>query len=843
MSDSASDHDQYERAKDAFLRIIALPADRRFEAMTRECDGDDALRQLVESMLAQDEQAAQLFGSLDETLPPVSMDASDTPIPDRLGEFKIIRKLGEGGMGVVYEAEQPHPNRRVALKLIRLGSLSGRLLERFTDETNLLARLEHRGIARILEAGTFAGETGEQPYLAMELVAGDPLTSIIGESSPGLDARLEIIIKICDAVQHAHQKGVIHRDLKPGNILLDSNGQPKVLDFGVARAIDVDFERSATMTAAGQLIGTLPYMSPEQATGRHDIDTRSDVYAIGVLAYELLTGRLPYDFADTSFATAIRVIGEHEPIPPSRIDPRLLGDLEIMLSKALEKDPARRYQSASDFAADITRFRHHQPIAARPATMSYQMAKFVRRNRVLVGAASGALVVLIAATVALSVMAFIANRAARQASQRLEFLQTQLLAIDPAAARGQEVTIKRWLDDTARELDEEFDGEPIVKASLLETVGNLYLNLGAYDDAEPRLVEALELRRTHLGEDDVLTVTSGYDLGVLRHRQGRTEAASKLWNDALQRRTRLLGPDHLDSLEVRHDLAVLLRDEARWDEAEPHFDAVVHVYSEELGTSDPDTLLAMNNLGVLKYERGVRATDPDEQMSLLQEALTIFSNTSQARERVLGTDDVATLESLANLGQTLLVLNQFKDAEAVLLRVVDAQERMLGASHPDRLSTMTNLANLYRAQQRLDDAAVMITEVLDHRVIRDEWDHPDALNARDVLAIITFQQGQPDEAMEILNALLVTRQQEQGPAHPATATTQTTLATVLWQVGRHDDAETQFESLLQAMADEFGDDAPQTQGAITNLIQIYTARGKTDEADAIRSRLLPSGDH
>lgn len=320
-----------------------------------------------------------------------------TGIPERIGEFQILGILGEGGMGVVYRATQENPRREVAVKVMRPGSVSAARLRRFEHEKHAMGRLQHAGIAQVYVAGVAETPLGTQPYMAMELVRGVTLSKYVAAQRPSIRARLQLMLDICDAVQHAHLNGVIHRDLKPGNILVDETGRVKVVDFGVARLVETDAPDSTAHTEVGQLVGTLPYMSPEQAAGEPDaVDLRSDVYALGVICYELLAGQGPYDFGARSPVDIIRAIENQEPMPLSKHDRALKGDLEVVLSKALDKDPSRRYQSASELAADLSRYLAEEPVSARPASTWYQLKKLAKRHPAATGGLSAVLLLLTA---------------------------------------------------------------------------------------------------------------------------------------------------------------------------------------------------------------------------------------------------------------------------------------------------------------------------------------------------------------------------------------------------------------------------------------------------------------
>ncbi len=396
-----------------FHQALELPAERRAAFLDEACT-DAGQRALVEELLAFDVTGPS--GNQDFLRSPVKRDSvapasGNGPAPTsqpilsaRLGDFRLLRLLGEGGMGAVYEAEQDHPHRTVALKVIRPGIITPELVQRFTHEAEILGRLHHPGIAQVYQAGV--SEDG-QPYFAMEFIHGLVLDQYIRLRGLMIPARLELIARVCDAVQHAHERGVIHRDLKPANILVDESGQPRVLDFGVARATDADLQSTTARTRDGQLLGTLSYMSPEQVSGNPSaLDHRSDVYALGVILFELLGNRLPYTVEHLPLFEVVCVIRDQEPPRLGSINAQLRGDLETIVAKALAKEPGRRYRSAADLAADIRRHLNHEPILARPPSALYQLGKFARRHKALVGGLAGVLAALVVGLIGTTFFAF-----------------------------------------------------------------------------------------------------------------------------------------------------------------------------------------------------------------------------------------------------------------------------------------------------------------------------------------------------------------------------------------------------------------------------------------------------
>jgi WD40 repeat protein/serine/threonine protein kinase len=470
--------DRHERVGAIFAQARRLDPDERAAFLDTVCTGDAGLRAEIESLLAEhrDDSGFLDTAGLREKLGAIAAESiaeGAVPLPERVGPFRILRVIGEGGMGTVYEAEQDDPKRRVAVKVIRPGMATRGLLQRFRHEAHVLGRLRHPGIAQVYRAGTAGTGARSQPYFAMELVTGRPLLEHADHCRLSPRQRLELIARVCDALHHAHQNGVVHRDLKPANILVEEAaesaddrgeaiGQPKILDFGIARATDADTQTVTLQTNVGQLIGTLPYMSPEQAAGDPTrIDIRSDVYSLGVIAYELLTGRLPYDVSGSMIHEVARIIREEEPTRLSSVARHLRGDVETIVAKALAKEKDRRYQSASEFAADIRRCLRDEPIVARPTSALYQLRKFARRNRALVSGVSAGLVIAFLAMAGATIFSLHQARiatAARDAEHREKYValaqayRASISAATAAMEAGDPVTAQRHLDDTAEAL-------------------------------------------------------------------------------------------------------------------------------------------------------------------------------------------------------------------------------------------------------------------------------------------------------------------------------------------------------------------------------------------------------
>ncbi len=476
-----SEADRQSRVKQILDEAADLSQAERSRYLDEACQDDGDLRQEVESLLRHLELPTDTAG----TIASGSGSASglvEIPPPSKIGPYAIIDKIGEGGMGVVYKATQELPRRTVALKVIKPQMLTRHALERFNFETQVLGRLQHPGIAQIYEAGTTRSDFGEQPYFAMEYIRGTPLTEYVKLRKCTLPERLVLVQKIADAVHHAHTRGVVHRDLKPANILVTDEGQPKILDFGVARSIGSDLHESTSMTRIGQLVGTVPYMSPEQVGGEsEEIDARSDIYSLGVVLYELLAGHLPYDLERRLVHEAVRVIREEEPETLSRISRVYRGDIETIVGKALAKERARRYQSASEFASDIDRYLHNQPISARPQSAWYQISKLAKRHRM---ATIGSSVAAAGIVLGLTVAVWQLNRAVR-AEQSLSDQNIQLTealteseaqkqrAEDALTELGQLVDVFGDYEEDIRRLEGATEARRVLLSAAIDVLGKL----------------------------------------------------------------------------------------------------------------------------------------------------------------------------------------------------------------------------------------------------------------------------------------------------------------------------------------------------------------------------------
>lgn len=797
--------------------------------------------------------------------------------PERVGSYRILEPIGAGGMGVVYRAEQQNPRRVIALKVIRAGITSPSMLRRFKDEAQLLGRLHHPGIAQIYEAGTADTDHGAQPFIAMELIEGQSITGHARDRELGTRERLELMADVCDAVHHAHQKGVIHRDLKPANILVDRAGQPKILDFGVARMTDSDLQITTIRTGVGQLIGTLPYMSPEQISADPTkLDTRSDVYALGVVLYELLAERLPYDVHNKSIPEVARVIGEVDPTPLSTLNRVFRGDIETIVTKALEKDKDRRYASAFELGEDIRRYLRSEPIAARPASSLYQLRKFAKRHRALVTGTVTVFLVLILGVTGTTIALVRAYRAERLAAQRLldverqsriaaavnEFLNNDLLSSVSPDQSGRDTTVKEVLDRASTAIEDRFQGEPLVEAAIRMTLGTTYHKLGQYDDAEPHLRRAVELRDTLRGKADpesleakIATAELLVDLGqldeadrlladldssfqeqegverleaeaeivvgALRIAQGRYVDAEKIIESGARKLLKQLGNEHRGVLAARTTLAKAKTLRGQYEEAETLYVDVLAIQRRTLGSVHPDAIGTANALASL-YLRQEKT----------EKALQQLEEIHRATIEQLGDEHPESISILSNIAAAHKKLGNYQEAEPRFLRVIEYCKRHLPPNHSQRIVTLNNLARLYDAQKMFDQAEPVYLDALARRREALGVDHPDTCGIEENLADLYARTDRVEDAQRLIEHVLKARLAQLGKEHRETIYSMYQLGTLLVRQGRNDEAEVRFREAVTNARLTFSEKSPWIGKYMVAHGHVLTKLGRYEDAES-----------
>jgi tetratricopeptide (TPR) repeat protein len=684
----------------------------------------------------------------------------------QIGPYRLLQLIGEGGMGEVWLAEQKTPiHRTVALKLIKAGMDTKAVVARFESERQALALMDHPNIARVYDAGSTAEG---RPYFVMEYVPGLAITEYCDTHRLTIKERLELFIQVCEGVQHAHQKAIIHRDLKPSNVLVveqDSKAVPKIIDFGLAKATAQRLTDKTMFTELGVMMGTPEYMSPEQADPREqNIDTRTDVYSLGVILYELLVGALPFEpkaLRAAGMQGILRVIREQEPAKPStrirsmgnissvtaenrKEEPRsfarhLRGELDWITMKALEKDRVRRYGSASEFSADISRCLRREPVVAGPATAGYRIRKYAARHRIAIGAALGLLVLLSGFVVTQAIELHRIKLERDRANRITDFMTGMFKVSDPSKARGNAITAREILDKASTEIDSGLAKDPELQAQMMYVMGVVYHNLGLYAQALLLEQRSMEIRKRVLGPENEDTLRSMYQVAWDVERQGHYAEAEKLERETLEVQRRVLGPEHPDTLRTMSTLGEFLFEDGHDAEAEALQRAALDGRRRVLGPEHAETISSMGDLGLVLDFEGKYA----EAEKLHREVLEIH-------RRTLGPEHPQTLRSVNDLANVLDDEGQYAEAEKLDREALEVRRRVLGPEHPDTLYSMNALANVLTGEGRYDEAEKLFQETLDirRRVLGPE--HPDTAVARYNLGCIAAHRGQRDEALSLL---------------------------------------------------------------------------------------------
>ncbi|MFL5327279.1 MAG: tetratricopeptide repeat protein [Gemmataceae bacterium] len=802
-----------------FAAASQKPSVERSAYLDNACGTNSELRRKVERLLAAHDAAGDF---LEPPSPGATQDY--TPIDSEpgqiIGPYKLLQSLGEGGMGTVWVVEQEQPvKRRVALKLIKAGMDSTQVLRRFEAERQALALMDHTNIAKVLDAGT---TPQGRPYFAMELVKGVPITKYCDELHLSLRERLDLFVPVCRAIQHAHQKGIIHRDIKPSNVLVavqDGKPVPKVIDFGVAKAMQQRLTEQSMYTEIGAVIGTLEYMSPEQAElSALDIDTRTDVYALGVLLYELLTGSTPLDrkrLKEAAFAEMLRIIKEVEPPKPStrltdlqdslatlaaqrRTEPGKLtkamrGELDWIVMKCLEKDRTRRYETANGLGRDIERYLSDEPVEAGPPSAAYKVRKFVRRHQVAIYTASAFVVtIFILGTLSLcfAIMSLRAENEAKFGRARAAQAEIKAKASEQKALAAAETEKKSKEDAQAREADTKavlkFVEDQVFAAARPENLGREVTLKRAVEEALPKITDGFKDRplieaclHTTIGK-------SFMDLGDLAMAEVQFRRARDLF-------TAELGPDHLSTLITMNHFVRSQYALAKFAEALAFGEETLRLCQAKLGPDHPETLLSLESLANIYSAIGRD-----------QKALTFSAEVLKRRKATFGPNHPDTLGSMSNLAVSYSALGRHVEALALREETARLQKVNLGPDHADTLRSMLNLANSYKALGRHADALALQKETLKSLTIRLGPDHPDTLICMNNFANSYAALGRHTEAIELRAETFKRQKLKLDPDHPDTIQSMGNLVLSYFDLGRNDEALPVLDEAVSRAAGKLG---------------------------------------
>jgi serine/threonine protein kinase/tetratricopeptide (TPR) repeat protein len=859
---------------------ITGPEERRAH-LDQACGADAVLRRAVEALLQAHLGAGN---SLEQPAAAPVLTTSDGPPADspsdveapgsRVGPYKLLQEIGKGGMGVVYMAEQEQPiRRRVAVKIIKPGMDSAQVVARFEAERQALALMDHINIAKVLDAGATA--TG-RPFFVMELVHGIPLTRYCDDNHLTPRERLELFVPVCQAIQHAHQKGIIHRDIKPSNVLVtlyDGKPVPKVIDFGLAKATEQRLTDKTMFTQFGTMVGTLEYMSPEQAEmSALGVDTRSDIYSLGVLLYELLTGTTPLDrhkLRAAGFTELLRIIREDEPPKPStrlsetaerlasiaahrKTDPAKLskllrGELDWIVMKALEKDRGRRYETANGFARDVQRYLTDESVEACPPSAGYRLRRFVRKHRVGLAMAATLVTLLVLGGVVSSWQAVRATRAEGLAKERLadvtrekdradaagriaqtvnEFLQQDLLRQADSreqAYRGfaadPNLTVKEALNRAAAKIGDRFREQPLVEAAIQRAIGDAYRGVGEAQRGLPHLERSWVLRQAHVGPEDPDTLDSLNSLARAYSDLWQLDRALQLFEQVLAKRTEKLGPDHPDTLGTMQSLGWVCYLGGQEDRAASLFEQVLAKRTEKLGPDHPDTLGTMHSL-CLTYER----------LGQVYKAVSLQAQEVAKRREKLGPNHPDTLASMQRLADTYMELGQLDKALPLIKESLAKQKEILGPDHSETLWGMCLQAFWYERAGQFDKFVQLLEQTLEKCQVKFGPDHPHTLRIMGFLALAYMRAERLDKAVPLCEQTLEKQIAKLDRDNPETFFLVSIIGDVYRAAMRPADAVRLLEPLVERCQTKRGRDNPITLSAMNNLALAYMVAGRMPEA-------------
>jgi eukaryotic-like serine/threonine-protein kinase len=761
--------ERWQQVKRLLEAALERQGSERKAFFNEVCAGDPELRSEVESLLAYEEEVNSFL-----EVPAVALQAKDLQNPQQdqpekfIGAYQVLKRIGHGGMGDVFLAVRADDQyrKRVAIKLLRYGMDSEQVIARFRYERQILASLDHPNIGRLFDGGTTKGGL---PYFVMEYIEGQSIHTYCDANKLTTVERLQLFQKVCSAVHYAHQNLIVHRDIKPGNILVTSDGTPKLLDFGIAKLLNPELYAHSMQPITINLHPMTPdYASPEQVKGQA-VTTVSDVYSLGVLLYELLTGHRPYRVQNFTPQEIERVVCHQEPEKPStavnrcedivtadgaakttltpesvsktregqpdRLRRKLEGDLDNIVLMAMRKEPNRRYISVEQFSEDIRRHLQGRPVIARQDTFSYRAGKFIKRNRVSVTVAVAFFVLLIASAFAITIQSVRASRERDKAKQVSTFLVDLFKVSNPSESRGNTITAREILDKGAEKIDGELQDQPEAQAMMMQTIGEVYISLGLFDSAIPLLERALKIRQEIFGNEDLTVAQSLNNLGVAKYRKADYGEAESLLREALRIRRKLLGNEHRDVAEALNGLGLVLFDLDRNTEAESLYREGLAMQRKLLGSEHQDYAMGLNNLGLALYSQGEYA----EAERMIKESLAIH-------RKVLGNEHNSVALNLSNIATTLQRQGKDTEAEEYFREAITINRKMLGDHHRELGAPLNGLAFVMINQGNFAEAEKLFREALAIFTNAVGEENPSVATVTDNLGFTLYSEGKYEEA-------------------------------------------------------------------------------------------------
>jgi len=826
-----------------------LPPGEQLRFIRDACASDDVP---YESVVAQMQSRQEWFDN---------SDSDDAPPPDPagqlIGNYRIVRSLGQGGMGEVFLGERADEQfkQQVAIKLVKRGLLSRHIQSRLRQERQILASLDHPNIARLFGGGATADGT---PYIVMEYIEGEPIDTYCDRHSLDLEQRLRLFMTVCSAVHRAHQNLIVHRDLKPSNILVTPQGVPKLLDFGIAKMLD-DRAMMHTMavTQADVRVMTPDHASPEQIRGDL-ITTASDVYVLGVLLYELLSGYKPFAIRGSRLAELERAICEDQPpamstaiasalvtadsgieniaqqrsVTPPKLRRELHGDLDNIVLMAMRKEPERRYSSVEQLSADIENYLHDKPVLARADAWTYRTGKFMRRHAVIVTLSAAFIALLIGFTTTTLVQSkrikherdvaeFERARAQEErgrAQAVSSFLVDAFRLADPSQSRGKDITAREILDTGATRISRDLRSQPALQATLLDTIGSVYLGLGLPGDAQPLIEQGLSIRRA-LDPDSVDVARSLFSLNQVYEQKGELAKAEALARQGLAMNRKLTGERSLETAGSHCNLGYILRLKGELGAAEQAFQLCLDLRVALLGRNNERVTAPLDNLALIAQQRD----DYARAESLLREAL-------QIAERTLGNDHPLYIYHMKHLAEVMYGKGDLRAAEDLFRQVLELYRRVLGPEHPETIDAMSFFGNFLVATGRLDEGQAVLQSVLDlDRRLRPH--HSYVGNDLENLGRLAFKRKQFDAANRYLREALAIYQETYPPGSDFIAWAWTFLGRSLLEQQQPREAQVALTKAVESWRIEYDKNSPGFATAQASLGRAWALQGKLAEAE------------
>ena len=840
---------RWEKIQSLFEKALELNPSERENFLKEECSNDKELFDEIMSLLAADEKQHSIFsGSAADYL---AID--DTNLDGKLfGNYRAIKQIGAGGMGSVYLAERADGlfEQKVALKIVKPGMNSHEIISRFEEERQILARLQHPNIATLLDGGI--SELG-LPYFTMEYVEGKPITEYSDYNNLTIEQRLELFKKVCEAVLYAHQNLVIHRDIKPSNILVQEDGTVKLLDFGIAKVFEEDKDQKF-VTRTGMRVMTPEYASPEQVKGQ-PVSTATDIYSLGLILYQLLTGCPPYEVPSTSALEMERIICLTEPQKPStmvtkiissvdgkkktspdyvsekrkttipKLKKRISGDLDNICLMAIRKEPERRYNSVVQFITDIDNHLNGLPVSARKSTASYRTKKFIQRHKVGVVIATIA-VMLIAMVTAFYTIQLAEERdkaelEAEKSKKVSEFLAGIFKVADPEQSRGETITARELLDNGVKRIEKELADQPEVLANMLGVTGNVYKSLGLYDNALVLLQKAYSINDSLLGSDSPETVKSLNDLANLNFAMGDYESAIDKFDKTLEKRKTIYGEKSLEVAESMNDLGMVLREEGDYKQSEKLLITSLSIRKKLLPLTSPEVAQSINNLGLLKEDLG----EYNEAKKLIEEALVM-------KEKIYGKIHPSVTETIGNLAMLLQQMGDYEEASKLFNKTLVVDKQLYGEVHPSISTDLYNIASNTALMGDLNSADKLYSEVLelDKKLLGEE--HPYIALDLNNLAGILSDKGEYAKAEKLYKESLALNEKIYGKEHPEVATSMSNLGVMYNRWGKYSLAEPLLKSALDMRIKLLGENHPNVVTSLNIYAALLSSEGKYKEAVA-----------